>query len=340
MGGTRRRVSRAAALAFALLVAPSSPAGGADEAPAGSVPLPLSGTPTLRADKAYVVDGPQVIGPNAEIRVEQKVLIVGIHHASLEVQGGLSVHGTQGNWVEIRNVDFSPTKAPQKGLHLDMADLHGCSFKHGEGVAFDGHVTIENTCFQRDCAFDVRIATGFLRIMTAEFGVPCKVATAMGSKGRAPEFSLRTSFMKDVMFSGTASATIRDVEIRGALDCRNVTDCQVDGCDLYGNLSIRQGPDDTFGGVILQKCSLLGGARLLLDRPVGPKTKPEKLKVDKFFFEMKNGAPALADKEVAGQIQDSADDDNVSVTAWWSKPADRKNQFVDAMNRGRIPPLK
>src|SRR5438105_1382692 len=129
-------------LALGLLAAPLAVAlarrvAADDEAPAGSVPFPLTGSPTVRATEGqhvYVIDGAQVIPPNAEIHVEQRVQIVGIHHASLEIQGGLAAHGTEANWVVITNVNFSPTKAPQKGLHLDMVDLHGCAFKHAEGA--------------------------------------------------------------------------------------------------------------------------------------------------------------------------------------------------------------
>ena len=340
-----RVVTRAAFLILAVSLSTGTfaprGAGAADDPPAGSLPLPLTGTPTVRNDgKAYVIDGPQVIPPNAEIRVEQSVEIVGIHHASLEVQGGLTVHGTQGNWVKIKNVDFSPTKAPQKGFHLDMADCWNCTFRHAEGVAFDGNVTIENTCLQRDCTFDVRIATGFLRLMSVEVGIPVKIATAVGTKGRPPEVSLRTSFLRDVTLSGAASTTIRETDIRGTLDARNVSDFQLDGCNLRGVVTIRQAAEDSWGGVVFQKCDLLKGARLVLDRPEGPKTKAEKVKVDKFYFEDAKGSIVLDDKGVADLIQDGVDDAKVTVKAWWTKPSERRHNFVASTWRERIPPLK
>ena len=290
------RVGAAIALACVpLLAVPVARAAG-DAAPAPRA-LPLTGTPTVRADgKAYVIDGPQVIPPNADVRVEQGVEIVGVNHASLEVQGGLSVHGTQGNWVKIKDVDFSPTKAPQKGFHLDMADLTHCVFRHAEGVAYDGNVTIENSCLQRDCTFDVRIATGFLRIMTCEVGIPLRIATAAGTKGRPPEVSLRTSFLREVTLSGGASTTLRETEFRGAVSASGVGDFQVDGCNLKGTLTIKQAAEDGWGGVVLQKCDVLAGARIVLSRPEGPKTKPEKVKVDKFYFQDAKGAVVLEDK--------------------------------------------
>ena len=310
-----------------------------DEAPAGSVPFPLTGTPTVRAGHVYVIDGPQVIPPNAEIHVEQRVQIVGLHNASLEVQGGLAAHGTEAQWVVIRNVDFSPTKAPQKGLHFDMVDLRGCAFKHAEGVAFDGQITIENTCLQRDCSFDVRIATGFLRILNCEIGVPLTVATVPGTKGAPPEFSLFSTSLHDATtFSGAATTNMRASSFGGELNASNVSDFQLDACTLQRPVTITQGADDSWVKVILQKCDVLEGARIILVRPQGPKTKLEKVKLDKFYFGGANSQVVLDDKLIADRIQDGADDEQVTVRAWWTKPWDRPHQLAGTM-RSRVPPL-
>src|SRR6187455_1396227 len=89
------------------------PAAMAEEPPAGAIPLPLKGRVTVRADgHPYYVDGPQVIPGGANIRLEQRVKVVGINKASLDVLGGFDVHGTMDNWVRIENIDFSPTHAP------------------------------------------------------------------------------------------------------------------------------------------------------------------------------------------------------------------------------------
>ena len=45
---------------------------------------------------------------NVEITVQLDVRIVGINDASLDVQGGLKIHGTQDHWVKIDGVDLSP----------------------------------------------------------------------------------------------------------------------------------------------------------------------------------------------------------------------------------------
>src|SRR4029078_4460472 len=97
------------------------------------VPLPLVGRKTVHADgKAYVIDGKQTIPGGSVIRIESNVVIHGINDASLEVKGGLLVHGTQECWVHIDHVDFSPTVAPDNEVHLDMCDLNACTFVHKE----------------------------------------------------------------------------------------------------------------------------------------------------------------------------------------------------------------
>ena len=114
----------------------------------------------------------------------------------------------------------------------------------------------------------------------------------------------------------------------------------VDGCDSSGDISILQGEEDTFANVTLTKTNLFGGAKLILSRPAGPKTKLEKVKVDKFFFGPKNGVGVTSDKEVAALIQDKDDDATQSVEAWWSKPNERQHALVNYNWRVRTPDLK
>lgn len=331
-----RRILWTATLAIALTGVPREV--GAEDAPPGAKPLPVKGRVTVREKgSTWYVDGPQVVPKDAEIRIEADVRIVGIHKASLEVQGSFEVHGTAGHWVDVRNVDFGPTLEPKGDLHLDMADLYGCSFVTPEGRDFRGRLTIENTCLQRDCRVDLRIAEGFVRFMTVESGVPIRITCAAGSK-TPPEVSLRTSWLRDVRVEGPCAGTIRSVEARGLLEARDFTDLVVDGCDLFQSASFHQRPEGTFAGLVLTKCNLLAGASLVLHRPSGPATKLEKVKVDKFFFGTATEKPAVSDKDVAERIRDGADDPEVSVRAFWSKPNERKHLLLDEKVRLRIPP--
>ena len=64
--------------------------------PDGAEPLPVERTTTVRGrGTVWYVDGPTVIPPSAEIRIELGTRIVGINNASLDVQGGLKIHGTE-----------------------------------------------------------------------------------------------------------------------------------------------------------------------------------------------------------------------------------------------------
>jgi hypothetical protein len=331
-----RRFLCTATLAIALTGVPREVA--AEDAPPGAKPLPLKGRVTVREKgSTWYVDGPQVIPKDAELRIAADVRIVGIHKASLEVQGSFEVHGTVDHWVVVRNVDFGPTLAPKGDVHFDMADLHGCSFVPPEGRDFRGHLTIENACLQRDCRVDVRIAEGFVRIMTVESVVPIRVVCAADSK-TPPEVSIRTSWLRDVRVEGPCAGTIRSVQTRGVLEARDFTDLVVDGCDVLQSASFLQRAEGTFAGLVLTKCNLLAGAPLVLHRPSGPTTKLEKVKVDKFFFGTSSDKPAVSDKDVAERIRDGADDPGVSVRAFWSKPNERKHLLLDETVRLRIPP--
>jgi hypothetical protein len=306
--------------------------------PPNSVLLPLTGKQTVRAGaNTYIIDGPQVIPGGSAIRLEKQVNVQGINHASLDVQGELAVHGTEDFWVHIRDVDFSPTKKPDGGLHFDMASLHQCTFKHGEGAAFEGGITFENSALQGDCEFDVRLASGFLRIMTVEFFCPCKVA-AVATKTKAVEFAIRTCWMKDVTFSGAAAATIRDAEVKGALSVMDVTDFVLDGTDCFGDVSIRQGAGSSFAKVVLQKCNLFGGSKLKLERPTGDGVKNERVQLQRWFFESEQGKGLSADKDVAARIDDGVDDPAQSIRAFWSAPNGRKHEFLSPSLRKRAPP--
>jgi hypothetical protein len=337
-----RRAVWLAGFALVALLGLRAPARPAVAEEAGT-PFPVGRSVTVRDEgQAYVIDGAQVIPRGVEITVQADVRIVGINGASLDVQGGLKVHGTQDHWVRIENVDFSPTVAPNKGLHLDMADLHGCRFQHAQGQALDGFVTIENSCLQRDCVFAVRMWRGFLKIMTVEFGMLCTIACVKGEKSAAPiEIEVRSSWMKAIAFSGEATATFRHSEIQDGLVGRDFSRIVVDGCDIGQELAFHQGPGGSFKKLELTKCNLIGGARLLLAREGGPQTKKEKVRVQRFYFGPKTGGGVKTEKEAQALIIDGADVEEGNVFAQPTKPNKRPHVLVNYDTlRMRAPPLR
>jgi hypothetical protein len=309
----------------------------AEEPPANSVPFPTTGRQTVRAQgKTYVIDGKQVIPGGSVIRVEANVLIKGINNASLEVKGGLLVHGTEDCWVRIENVDFSPTVKPDNEVHFDMANLFGCTFVHGETAAFEGGFTIENSALQHGCKFAVRMKKGFLRIMTTNWKVPC-VIDCQPAGSKVPEVAIRTSWMDAVTFSGDASATIRDSETRGPLEAKDFTDLYVDGVDLFQGAVFRQRAEGSFSKLKLVKCNVLYGMKLVLDRPTTEKTKMEKVLVERFHFEAGDAKADMTDKQIAERIDDGYDNPAVSVKAFWQNPQKSKHYFLSESLQRRRP---
>jgi hypothetical protein len=331
--GSGRRAAPIAALAIAAAAALGSGAvlvprrvAAAEQAPAGSLPFPLSGRLTLRAEgKPYVVDGKQVLAAGSVVRVEANVRIVGINGASLDVRGGLKVHGIPGGRVRIERVDFSPTLAPDNEVHFDEADLSGCRFVHAEGAAFEGGLTIENADLSGG-AFSVRMRSGYLRVLSSGMNDGCTVVGTPG-KGRAPEVAIRSSNVASVRFTGPMTATVRASEVRGSIEARDFTDLVIDTCDLPGGLVLRQGPEGSFSRLQLLKCNLVGGSKIVLHRPTGPRTKMEKVRVEKFHFARADGGVDLSDERIADRIEDGADDGAVSVKAFWQNPQERRHVF-------------
>jgi hypothetical protein len=329
--------------AVGLALALAAPVRAAEPPPVGSIPLPLDRTGTVRAEgKTYYIDGAQVVPRTAEVTIQLGVTIIGINNASLDVQGGFKAHGTQDIWVTIRNVDFSPTRAPLKGVHLDMVTFEGCKWVHGETAAMSGVFTIENSCFQRDCTFDVALQGGFLKIMTVEFGMPCAIRCIRQKENPVPiEVEVRSSWMKAISLTGAAVANFRHSEIKGGLVCNNVTDVIVDGCDVSQTLSFLQAPEDSAKKIELTKINFFDGCRLVLRRKQGPDTKAEKVKLDKPYFGTKGGVPVLEDKEIAALIDDAEDDAEGTLRVWWNKANKRKHLLVNYDTlRMRAPPLK
>jgi len=304
----------------------------AEEPPAGAVPFPVDRTTKLTARKGpvYYIDGPTVIAKKAEITVQLDVRIVGINGASLDVQGGLKVHGTQDHWVRIDNVDFSPTRESHLGVHLDMVDLRGCRFVHGEGEGFTGDLTIENGAMQRDCAFDVCMHTGTLKLMTLDSGIPWTIRCASPDPKTKPILvQVRSCWARNVRLSGACDATFRHSEIKDGLRCSNVTEVVVDGCDLTDTLAVHQGPDDVFKKITLSKCNLFDGCTLVLHREPNEDAKKEKVKVDKFYFGPRDGGGALTKPDdVAKRIDDGEDVAHRRVVARVGKPAKKKHLLV------------
>jgi hypothetical protein len=342
----RAYFGRSCALLFVLLLAGPDLVGGRGAARADGedkgTPLPVDKSQTLKTEgKSYVIDGPTVIPAGIELTILRGIRVLGINNASLEVRGGLKAHGTQGVWVVFQNVDFSPTSSPNLGIHFDMVDFQSCKFKHSDAQGFDGKFQFENSTFQRTCDFDVRITGQSISIVRVEFGIPVRIRLARPG-ARKPDFGvgIGQSWFRDLVIVGPGVANVRNSELRKGLEVRNVLALAVDGCDSSGNISVLQGEEDTFANVTLTKTNLFDGAKLVLSRPEGPKVKPEKVKVDKFFFGPKNGVGVTSDKEVAAQIQDKADDPTQSIEAWWSKPNERQHALVNYQFRVRTPDLK
>lgn len=349
-GGTRGGFGRRAARTCVLLVATllgahlADPRGTArgDEAASTGVPFPVDKTQLLKVEgRPYVIDGAMVIPPGVEITLQRGVRVQGVNNASLDVQGGLKAIGTQGAWVVFQNVDFSPTSTPKLDLHFDMVDLHACKFTHTDAQGLNGEFTLENSCVQRTCEFDVRVTGRFLRIFNVEFGVPCRIRCAKAVADRIPlQVAIHGSWMRDLVILGAGEVQVRNSELRNGIEVRNFSVLALDGCDCAKDVSLLQGAEDSFETASLTKMNLFGGARLILARPAGEKTKLEKVKVDKFFFGPKNGTGVTGDKEVAALIQDKGDDAAQSVEAWWSKPNDRQHALVPYAARMRVPDLK
>lgn len=311
--------------------------------PRDAQPMPLDRTQTLRGLGArYYIDGAAVIPRTAEIRVERGVTIIGINGATLDVRGGLKMHGTEDTWITVHNVDFSTTSHPRKGLHLDMVDFRECRFKHGDVGEIRGCVTIENSCLQSGCEFDVRIKGGFLKIMTVEFNIPCRIVCDRQKENSVPiEIEVRSSWMKRIELVGPAMANFRHSEIRNGLVCRNVTQVTVDGCDLGDDMMFEQGPHDSFKQIKLTKCNLFNGSSVVLKRETGPDTQKERIKLDKFYFGPKDGRGITDKKEVAERVKDSWSAREKNIKATWNTPKKRMHVLVNYDTlRTRAPPLK
>ena len=344
----RDRVSTVRALTAGVLVLlgallATGPAVG-EEAPAGSVPFVVSKSTTLRAGDGpvYVIDGPVVIPPGVEIGVELDVRIVGINQASVEVQGGLKVRGTQDHWVKIQNVDFSPTRQPRKGLHLDMVDLEGVTFRHTEGPAFEGELTIENAAMQRDCVFDVRMKKGVLKLMTIEWGVPATI-TAAPEQGRTKDVlvQVRSCWLRAIALTGPCDATFRHSQVRDGLQLRGVTDVTVDGCDITQSLEVRQGKDDLFKDLTITKCNFFGPANVVLHREANPDAKAERVRLDKCCWIDGSGTALQKPAAIDEFIQDAEDEPTRRVKARVTAPAKRPHQFVNTTTlRLRVPAVR
>ncbi len=316
----------------------------ADAPPTGAVPFPVDKSTTVRAGDGpiYYIDGPVVIPPSVEIGVELSVTILGINGASVDVQGGLKVRGTQDHWVRIRNVDFSPTRKPKKGFHLDMVDLEGVTFRHAEGPGFEGELTIENGTFQRDCVFNVRMKKGLLKLMTLEWGMGTTIiCEPENERTKDLMVQVRSSWMREVRLSGPCDVTFRHTQMKGGLHLHNVTKATVDGCDVTSTLAVRQGKDDVFKGLKISKCNFYGPAMVMLARPSNPDAKAEKVRLDKCCWVTESGAGLLKADQIAEYISDGEDEPDHKVKARVTAPAKRPHQLVNYKDlRLRVPAVR
>src|SRR5438477_2580054 len=246
----RRRTSLALVAAASWTVAPAR-----ESAATEDVPLPLTGKQIVRPiGKRYVLDGKQVIPSGSAIRIEANVKVFGLHGASLDVRGGLKVHGVPDSRVEIHDVDFSPTVAPIDEVHLDEVELIGCTFRHGKDAQFTGGFTVENA--HVTTPFDFHIKSGFVRLMSTTFDSNCTV-TGFASTTKAAEVAVRTCTLGTLRLVGPSAGTVRDCTIRQQFVATEFTDLVVDATDLSGSVSFLQTGDGSFAKLSLLNCNLL-----------------------------------------------------------------------------------
>lgn len=323
---------RVAGLTLCLLVLGATPAH-TEEPPSGAVPFPVHRTAkvTARDGPVYYIDGPTVIPKSVEVTVLLDVQIVGINDASLDVQGGLKVHGTEGHCVKIRDVDFSPTRLPRYGIHLDMVHMRGCHLVHEEGESFTGDLTIENTLMMRDNEFVLRMREGTLKLMSIECRIPWVIhCESPDPRTRKIDVHVRSCLAQDIRLTGACDAIFRHSAIESGLICRGVTEVVVDGCDVSKTLAFHQGPEDVFKKIKLTKCNLFWGCTLVLDREANPDAKKERVRVDKFYFGPPEGPGAVVSGEAAQElIEDGRDVAHRRVEARLTGLAKKKHQLVD-----------
>ena len=311
--------------------------------PDGAEPLPVERTTTVRGrGTVWYVDGPTVIPPSAEIRIELGTRIVGINNASLDVQGGLKIHGTEESWVVVENIDFSPTLAPKLDLHLDMVDFRGCKFTWTKEQPFTGLLTLENACVQRGCTWDMHIASGFVKIMTVEFVCPC-VITCVPADRKPVEVDIRTSWMKATTVKGPGQHILRHCEFKGDVTAEEVDQFEIDGCDIFGNLVVRQPAEGSFKDVTLTKCSVFEPSKVILERPPGEKPAKDRVKLDKFYWGPVNSGVKRGhtEKELVDRIVDGddADEGQGTVFAVVGKSVKRPHGMLSETLRRRAPPV-
>jgi hypothetical protein len=334
-GGVRRR--SIVSMALAALVATGGIAAPRVDAapPTGEQPFPTDKSATLRGGP-YVIDGAKTIPRGVEINVAPGVRISGKNHASLDVQGGLKITGTTGDkyWVRVDDVDFSPTKTPALGVHFDMADFSRCKIAHPlEGTGFEGEWTIENCTFQRDCGpIDVKMTKGFLKLMTVEFGIGCKIRCEppKGSP-KGIELQIRTAWMREFAIEGPATAHVVHSNFPEGFEAKRVTDLDVNGCDVRKTFHVAQAADDSFRGVSLTKVNLFEGATVVLERAAGGAAKPENVTLQKFWFD---DSP----QDLSPLVKDGGDAGTVKALIQ-QRSADR-HYLVTRMVLGNIPPLR
>ena len=301
MAGASTRWGLAAVLMLSLGGMRAEDAGAA-EPPAGAIPFPVNKTQTVRGKgSVYYLDGAVVIPEKVQIRVEMGVTLLGINNASLEVKGGLQIHGTVDNWVQVKNIDFSPTHHPDRGMHLDMVSFRKCTFAHTAEKPYIGVVTIENAAFQRGCRFEWRMHQGKLKIMDVLFGTPCVIRCEppVGKKSDIM-VEVRASQLQTLRIHGHGNATVRHCEVQKAVEFHNVKVVVLDGCDIWDKVGVYQKADDTFKKVKFTKCNLWTGCAVEVKREPAAGQKKEKVFLQKFYFGSNDGTePVLKPKELA-----------------------------------------
>ena len=341
-----RRCVHAAALlvAFAALAAVSAGAAHArEELPSGATLLPVKKTTTVRGrGTVWWIDGPTVIPKSAEIRIELGTIIRGVNNASLDVQGGLKVHGTIDNWVQMHNIDFSPTREARRGLHFDMVDFHACTFAPSEAAPFGGDITIENATVQKDCTFTFHIHVGSIKLMAVQSKSPIQLISVPSSRKRVDMWVLGC-WIGRLTMRGRSRSAVRNSQLKEGALFESMHEFTLDGCDVVGPVVFKQGAEESFKKFNLTKCNIFPGSMLTFERAVRPKPKREIIKLDKFYFGPNEGAgEVLSGKAVGEAVKDGADRPKGEghLFAKWGATNRRKHELVVYDQHTRLPALQ
>jgi hypothetical protein len=275
-------------------------------------PFPCDKSAPVRDDTVtYVVEGRMRIPKGIDVAVQKGVSIVGRkkgdEEAVLEVQGSLAICGVTGLPVNVDGLWIEPQERFDT-LRVTACSIGGGGIRTPKDKVVEGRLFfVEDTMFSSGASLTATVQIDQLDVQRVTTATPVVLTAVLPAGATSKKMAVmvhKGSLTGGLLLDGFTAATVRSAILGGRTVLKDCAKLTVDGCQLGGEVEIRQSAPGRFKDALLTKCDV-SAPKLTVYAPL-QKGLSEALLVEKCWFNGETDEKAVLQKVVADGEDDGA----------------------------------